>query len=185
MTTEETFAAFRLPRWAELPGFELYMDQVLGLINGTLAPLAAEGVEETQLTKTMINNYVKLKLIRPPVMKKYDRPHLAFLFAVTILKRTFSIVELTDIKRILLRTMSPEMAYDALCDELETTLRAACAPEKASFGTIPREDAHYNERAAIRAIAIAFASKAYAQSLLAAQHLSDMQPGKGRKNAKN
>ncbi|WP_263849531.1 DUF1836 domain-containing protein [Lacticaseibacillus camelliae] len=57
---EEYFAYLKslqqvqLPRWADLPQFDLYMDQVVQYVNELLAPL-----DLGELTATMVNNYVK------------------------------------------------------------------------------------------------------------------------------
>lgn len=59
---EEYFAYLKslqqvqLPRWADLPQFDLYMDQVVQYVNELLAPL-----DLGELTATMVNNYVKKK----------------------------------------------------------------------------------------------------------------------------
>ena len=68
-----------LPAWDELPDFELYMDQVLSL----------EGMpnsEDSKLTASMINNYVKVKIIPAPQGKRYSRRHVAYLLLLCILK---------------------------------------------------------------------------------------------------
>ena len=57
-----------LPRWDELPNIDLYIDQVVTLINSTLSPfLNNVNMEDVNLllTKNMINNYVKNKIIDP------------------------------------------------------------------------------------------------------------------------
>ena len=56
----------KLPRWDDLPKFDLYMDQVTALINAVLGPLGVD-----TMTPAMINNYVKHKVILAPVKKKY------------------------------------------------------------------------------------------------------------------
>ena len=65
---KESNAACRLPRWAELPDLELYMDQVLLLAERSLGPDAPS--DHKGLTASMVNNYVKLGLLPPPVKKK-------------------------------------------------------------------------------------------------------------------
>ena len=50
--------AFRLPRYADLPDFRLYIDQLIALVEKTLAPLmGADG--EKWITATMIGNYAR------------------------------------------------------------------------------------------------------------------------------
>lgn len=57
-----------LPRWEELPDIELYMDQVISLVGKYLTPILPKQ-EQALLTKSMVNNYVKLELIPAPVKK--------------------------------------------------------------------------------------------------------------------
>lgn len=53
-------AAQRLPRWDELPDIDLYLDQVLTLLDKYLGPFLPENGGHA-LTASMINNYVKLQ----------------------------------------------------------------------------------------------------------------------------
>lgn len=84
---------FRLPSWQELPPLELYMDQVLLLLRQYLGPLLA-GQEEKAITASIINNYVRLKIIPPPTKKKYARHHLACLIMLCTLKQSLSIASI-------------------------------------------------------------------------------------------
>ena len=86
---EEKISVHTLPLWDELPVFELYMDQVIVLVNKYLAIL--ENGEERVLTPSMINNYVKQKTLPPPVKKRYSRVHVAYLIMICILKQSLSI----------------------------------------------------------------------------------------------
>lgn len=84
-----------IPRWNELPNVDLYLDQVVTLINSTFCNFIPsnntfEKDSNLILTKTMINNYVKNKLIEPPMKKKYSKMQLAKLFAICILKQVYS-----------------------------------------------------------------------------------------------
>ena len=87
-------SAFHIPRWHELPEFDLYMDQVIALAEKYLSVLSADG--KGLLTPSMINNYVKSGVLPPPKNKKYNRTHLAILMIVCITKihtsRTFLIL---------------------------------------------------------------------------------------------
>ena len=58
-----------LPQWELLPDIGLYMDQVITLMDRTFSPALPKG----EMTKSMVNNYVKVGLIPRPVGKKYDR----------------------------------------------------------------------------------------------------------------
>lgn len=74
----------RLPAWDELPDFELYMDQVLSLTGRYLEGMP--NLEDSKLTASMINNYVKVKIIPAPQGKRYSRRHVAYLLLLCILK---------------------------------------------------------------------------------------------------
>lgn len=83
---------FKLPSWEELPGLELYMDQVIILLNQYL-----EKDITTPITQSMVNNYVKLKAIPAPVKKRYNKVHLAYLIVFCTLKQTLSIADIQKI----------------------------------------------------------------------------------------
>ena len=91
--TERTSLELRtLPAWEELPDLALYMDQVLSLAARYLL-----GGEDKGLTAAMVNNYVKQKVLPPPVSKRYDRRHIAALLMLCNLK---SIMPIADIQRL-------------------------------------------------------------------------------------
>ncbi len=96
---------YALPAWQELPTLPLYMDQVIYLMNTYLALLPEERMEDRQVTPAMINNYVKLKIIPPPVKKRYGRLHLAYLIQVCILKQSMNT---SEIRHLLPVDMSEE-----------------------------------------------------------------------------
>ncbi len=111
--------SFHCPRWDELPALSLYMDQVLIIIQDAVAPVLSDS--ETSATATMINNYVKIKLIAPSEKKKYSRDHIARLIMITLLKRVLSMSELD----VLLRFDDTGEVYDRFCESLESHLSAA------------------------------------------------------------
>ena len=57
----------------EIPGIDLYMDQVTTFMDKRLRSTARYPGEDKILTKTMINNYAKNDLLPPPVKKKYSK----------------------------------------------------------------------------------------------------------------
>lgn len=83
-------SALQIPSWDELPDFGLYMDQVIVLMERALEDVLPKG----ELTKSMVNNYVKVGLIPRPAGKKYDREHLALLLMICILKQALSMEEI-------------------------------------------------------------------------------------------
>jgi len=88
---------FKLPEWEELPVFELYMDQVIKLLNNYLSIYTDAAKDDKGITQSMINNYVKLKIIPSPEKKRYSRIHLAYLIIVCVLKQTLSISTIQNI----------------------------------------------------------------------------------------
>ena len=81
----------------EIPGMELYMDQLTRYMDKHLGSTLRDESDKA-LTKTMINNYTKNKLIPPPEKKRYSRKHLILLIYIYYLK---NVVSINDIRRIL------------------------------------------------------------------------------------
>ena len=109
-----------IPRWNELPELDLYMDQVVNLLEKKLAPVSAP--DEKPVTAAMINNYVKQKIIAAPERKKYDRFRVAQIFVVAILKKVLSIGEIREVLVCMGDERSMPGAYDMLCDEMESAV---------------------------------------------------------------
>ena len=85
---------FKLPKIDELPSIDLYMDQVLTYISTTLKPLIED---DNDLTASMINNYVKGKVIKAPNAKKYDRINLAQLIFISSVKQVLTIAQIKEL----------------------------------------------------------------------------------------
>ncbi|MBR0357667.1 MAG: DUF1836 domain-containing protein, partial [Clostridia bacterium] len=82
---------FRLPQWDELPDMDLYMDQVVMLLQRYLNFLPEDEHGNAAITASIINNYVRLKIMPPPQKKKYTRVHMAYLIMVCSLKQSVNI----------------------------------------------------------------------------------------------
>jgi len=78
----------------EIPKIDLYMDQVIQLFENKFNE-SKRNEDEKVLTKTMINNYAKGKLIFPIQNKKYSKEHLILISLIYQLKGVLSI---NDIK---------------------------------------------------------------------------------------
>jgi hypothetical protein len=74
----------------EIPNIDLYMDQVIQLFENKFGD-SKRNDEEKVLTKTMINNYAKGKLIFPIKNKKYSKGHLLLMSLIYQLKGALSI----------------------------------------------------------------------------------------------
>ena len=80
----EELINYHCPRWNELPEIELYIDQVICVLQSNLSIFSKEE-NSPVITPNMINNYVKQEVLKPPVKKKYNKTHLAYLFVICIL----------------------------------------------------------------------------------------------------
>ena len=80
----------------EIPNIDLYMDQVTTFMEEHLAA-SKRHPEDKILTKTMINNYAKNRLLPPPTKKKYSKEHLLILTFIYY----FNILSINDIQVLL------------------------------------------------------------------------------------
>ena len=127
----EHIRTLHLPRYAELPPIDLYMDQVLTYIEEQLRPLVSDG--EKLLTSSMVNNYVKQHMLPTPRRKRYGREHIACLIAICLLKRTFSIGDIHRLLDVQSATHETGRAYDFFCTAVEESLRVLfCGTSHAS-----------------------------------------------------
>lgn len=136
---------FDLPDWDSLPQLDLYMDQVILLLTQYLSPLERYG-EEKAITASIINNYVRMKVMPPPVKKRYSRVHLAYLIIICTLKQSLSI---SCIQRLLPEDRSEEAVrqfYDGFVRQyrrstafLRRLLLTGGVPALAEAGLPPEE----------------------------------------------
>jgi hypothetical protein len=70
------------------------MDQVTGLLEKHLRGTTRHAETDKVMTKTMINNYVKNKVMIPPVLKKYSLDHILLLAMIYHFKNVLSIVDI-------------------------------------------------------------------------------------------
>jgi len=74
----------------KIPSIPLYMDQLLVFIDEYFKEFKRNDKEKI-LTKTMVNNYVKAKLVKAPHKKKYDKQQIKKLMMVYKMKNILSI----------------------------------------------------------------------------------------------
>jgi DNA-binding transcriptional MerR regulator len=87
----------------EIPYIDLYMDQITTLFEDKLSHFKRKD-EEMILTKTMINNYAKAKILPPIKNKKYSKTQVMLLILIYNLKQTLS---LEDIKLLIEPAITP------------------------------------------------------------------------------
>lgn len=115
----------KLPSWAELPNIELYMDQAVTLVNRYLGFYAASEEDSPIITSSMINNYVKLKVIPTPVKKRYNRVHLACLIMIGTLKQSLSIPTIEVMLPNDCDEQSAEQIYEKFVESWDNSLTMA------------------------------------------------------------
>lgn len=81
----------------DIPSIDLYVDQIINLHTEKLKE-GSERFFDRQLTKTMINNYAKDRVITPVSGKKYTKEQIIQIMMIYSLKGTLSI---SEIKRML------------------------------------------------------------------------------------
>ena len=91
-----------------IPNLDLYMDQVITLFEDKLSH-TKRYEEDKLLTKTMINNYIKDRLLMPAVKKKYTKEHVVLMIILYELKQVLTIGDIKD----LFSTMIKEEKVDA------------------------------------------------------------------------
>lgn len=155
------FCAFHCPRYEELPAIGLYMDQVIQILSHTITALFGP---EDAVTGAMINNYVKHKVIPAPVKKKYSRDHLCRLLFVCILKRVFSISEISALLAWQQNTCDVSLAYNTFCIELENALKAVFT--HTSIPPVEAAPERRREIAVMHSMVLAIAHKVYVQQAL-------------------
>jgi hypothetical protein len=125
--------SYHCPRWQELPSLGLYMDQVLQVLSEVTAPLRPEG--EPACTATMVNNYVKLKVLAPSEKKKYNQSHLATLILITMLKTILSMQEIRRFLALITAEVPLNEAYDRFAQTLEQLLSTLGKPQERPAST--------------------------------------------------
>ena len=115
---------YRPVAWEQIPDLGLYMDQVITFITRMYEPLYGEDIHG-YLSSSMINNYVKSKLIPRPTGKKYSREQIALLTMIVALKQTCS---MEDIRRMLALKdgETVEALYDSFSRRFSQVIQALC-----------------------------------------------------------
>lgn len=81
----------------DIPNIDLYMDQVTTYINDKFANTKRHE-DDKLMTKTMINNYVKSRLLPSPEKKKYTKDHMMVLIMIYFFK---NIISINDVNKLI------------------------------------------------------------------------------------
>ena len=101
MSDEEIRKILPSLRTEDIPGIDLYMDQVTTFMESQLGGSRRSETDKV-LTKTMINNYAKNDLLPPPEKKKYSKEHLIMMIFIYYFKGFLSMQDI----RFLLQPLS-------------------------------------------------------------------------------
>ena len=142
-----------LPRYQEIPGVGLYLEQTVKYINECLAPLTDEAI-----TTSMVSHYVKRDLVDNPTKKQYNREQIAYLLFIAVVKNVLSMDEIRLIITIQKDSYSSEVAYNYFCSELENIL-AYIFGQKLELDNIGSDNT--DEKIMLRNIIITAALKIY------------------------
>lgn len=112
----DKIANSKLPKYKELPTLELYMDQVIVLLEEYLAAFVIDPKDKI-ITPAMINNYVKHGVIPAPIKKKYNRTHLVYLIIISLMKQVISINLIKDMIEEQLKECNIEELLDIFTEK--------------------------------------------------------------------
>lgn len=154
-------AAYRAPRWNSMPDIDLYMDQVLVVLDKYLS-IFKENDDEKIVTSAMINNYVKQKITPAPVNKKYTRYHIAFIYVVCVLKNYISLSDTCNGINVLLKGRHTAEAFDMFCEEFDSALDEAFNGKSAK-----RQFPETDEGKILHAVTTAIANMLYVKCMVA------------------
>ena len=119
---QEMIMKMHIPRWNELPEIDLYLDQVVNYIEKYLGQYTVNK-DDRIITKTMINNYVKLGIMPAPEKKKYSRSHIAYLIVICVLKQVYSISDIGKLISLTIQYFELSKAYNRFCANLEVSVK--------------------------------------------------------------
>ena len=119
---QELIMKIHIPRWSELPEIDLYLDQVVNYIEKYLGQYTVNK-EDKIITKTMINNYVKIGIMPAPIKKKYSREHIAYLIVICVLKQVYSISDIGKLISLTIQYFELSKAYNRFCANLEVSIK--------------------------------------------------------------
>ena len=137
----------------DIPNIDLYMDQVTTFMEEQLVS-SKRYADDKILTKTMINNYAKNKLLPPPEKKRYSKEHVLMLIFIYYFKNILSINDIQTLlnplaERYFQKTSEPNLSsiYEEVFGMEEEQIAGLkkdiiekFAMSKKTFTDVPEED---------------------------------------------
>ena len=140
----------------KIPEVDLYMDQVTSFMDEHLKK-TKRSPEDKALTKTMINNYAKNRLLPAPIRKKYSKEHILLLLFIYYYKNLLSISDIEQLFRpvteqhfnandgLTLSDIYEEVfsREDLQMEHLKDDIRAKFEDSRLTFTDVDTEDQEY------------------------------------------
>ncbi|MGI6731818.1 MAG: DUF1836 domain-containing protein [Anaerovoracaceae bacterium] len=174
------------------PDLDIYMDQAAAFMNEELK-IYKKKKNDQVITKTMIGNYVKHKMLPRPENKKYTRDHMVLLTIIYYLKGSFQMGEIEKLMKPLISNYNSEFddkinlmsIYEGLSTLQETELQSLLSDTKEDIKTIKHHlseaELSDDDMVELFMLIVNLAIKADAQKYLAQKLLQEyfMSPEKG------
>lgn len=121
---EKELISFKMLRYNEIPDIDLYMDQTIIYLNKRLMILTKN--DDSIITSSMINNYVKAGIIPSPISKKYSKKHIAYIICVCFFKQILSMNEIKVLFDYIKFNENEEKSYNFFCENIEFSFKNCC-----------------------------------------------------------
>ena len=115
---------FSCPRWDDLPD-NIASSEIIEYFKEKFSDIF---LDDDLLTKTMIQNYVKWKMVPAPTGRKYNREQIAIIIVICIFKQVLSIKEIVDGVYLQNKLMEIPMAYNILAEKIEKAIKSIFGP---------------------------------------------------------
>lgn len=133
---------YQLPTWEELPDLELYMDQLICQVRRYLS-LFPEDEQNPVITPSIINNYVRLRVMPAPNRKRYGKLHIAYAIMICALKQ---VMTLTEIQKVIPPDLAEEQMrqlYNDFVRKVTTATRLFMDEVRASAKEVMEDESAY------------------------------------------
>lgn len=121
---ENFMRSYHLPAFEELPDMPFYVDQIIIIAKKYLSFIPNPEADDPFITTSAVNNYVRMKLMPPPIKKRYGRMHLAYLIMICCLKQSLPMMQIKKILPYDTEEESIRETYNAFSNVVSNTALA-------------------------------------------------------------